>query len=132
MPRPSSLAVPATELVLKVLRRTKAPMTAYGLLEKLNKHGIKSAPIVYRALDVLVQKGAVHKINELGSFVACNCDQSHVHELSVLTVCGDCKSVEELHDHGVIHQLENLRKKGVRLKEHAVIELPVICNACAA
>ena len=132
MARPSSLSAPAGELVLKVLRKAKEPMTAYTLLEKLKKSGIKSAPIIYRALDVLMKKGAVHKIKELGAFVACDCTQDHHHALSVLTICGDCDRVEELHNHSIIHQLEGLRKKGVRLAEHAVIELPIICQACAA
>ena len=132
MARPSTLSAPASELVLKVLRKSKEPMTAYALLEKLKKHGINSAPIVYRALDALMKNGSAHKIKELGAFVACDCSQDHHHALSVLTVCGDCKEVEELHDHAVIHQLENLRKSGVRLQPHAVIELPITCNACAA
>jgi Fur family zinc uptake transcriptional regulator len=132
MGRPSSLSAPAAELVLKVLRKSDQPMTAYGLLEKLKKSGIKSAPIIYRALDALMKEGAVHKIKELGAYVACDCTKDHHHALSVLTICGDCQKVAELHDHTVIHQLENLRKSGVRLQNHAVIELPITCNACAA
>lgn len=132
MARPSSLSAPASELVLRLLRKSSGPMTAYELLEKLKKSGVNSAPIVYRALEVLVKDGTAHKIKELGAYVACDCTQNHHHALSVLTVCGDCHEVEELHNHNVIHHLENLRKAGVRLQEHAVIELPIICNTCAA
>ena len=132
MARPSSLSAPAEILVLNALRKAGEPQTAYALLEKLKKSGIKSPPIIYRALDALIKNVAVHKIKELGAFVACDCSQDHHHALSVLTVCGDCKEVEELHDHTIIHQLENLRKSGVRLQSHAVIELPITCNACAA
>ncbi len=132
MGRPSSLSAPASELVLKALRKSDEPMTAYTLLEKLKKSGIKSAPIIYRALESLMKEGAVHKIKELGAYVACDCSKSHSHALSVLTVCHGCHKVAELHDHAVIHQLENLRKSGIRLTEHAVIELPITCNACAA
>jgi Fur family zinc uptake transcriptional regulator len=132
MGRPSSLSAPAGELVLKVLRKSEEPMTAYTLLEKLKKSGIKSAPIIYRALESLMKEGAVHKIKELSAYVACDCTKDHHHALSVLTICGDCHKVAELHDHTVIHQLENLRKSGVRLQNHAVIELPITCNACAA
>lgn len=131
MARPSSLSAPASELALKVLRKASGPLTAYELLEKLKKAGINSAPIVYRALDVLIKQGAAHKIKELGAYVACDCTHSHQHALSVLTVCSGCHEVEELHNHSVIHQLENLRNSGVRLQEHAVIELPITCNACA-
>jgi Fur family zinc uptake transcriptional regulator len=130
MGRPSSLSAPAGELVLKVLHAAGKPMTAYTLLEKLKKSGINSAPIIYRALDTLMKEGVVHKIKELGAFVACDCSQDHHHALSVLTVCGKCKEVEELHDHAVIHRLESLRQSGVRLQDYAVIELPITCDAC--
>ena len=132
MGRPSTLSAPAGELVLQVLRKSESPMTAYALLEKLKKSGIKSAPIIYRALESLMKEGVVHKIKELGAYVACDCSKDHIHALSVLTVCRDCHKVAELHDHTVIHQLENLRKQGIRLTEHAVIELPITCERCAA
>lgn len=132
MARQSSLSAPAAELVMKVLSKAKEPMTAYALLDALKKKGIKSAPIIYRALESLMKKGAVHKIKELGAYVACDCSADHAHALSVLTVCGDCKEVEELHDHKVIHQLEDLRRSGIRLMQHAVIELPITCERCAA
>lgn len=133
MARPSSLPAPAEDIVLKSLRKAKEPVTAYNLLKNLKKVGINSAPIIYRALDVLMKEGKVHKIKELGAFVACGCSEDeHKHALSVLTVCGDCKEVEELHDHAIIHQLESLRKKGINLINQAVIELPITCNACAA
>ncbi len=131
MARPSSLSKPAETLVLDVLRKSKEPQTAYDLLKKLKKSGIKHAPIIYRALEILMKSGAAHKIKELGAFVACDCHDDHEHALSVLTICGDCNEVEELHDHSIIQQLEKLRNQGIRLQKHAVIELPVICNACA-
>lgn len=132
MARPSKLPVHPRELILALLRKSKTPLTAYGMLEKLRPKGVKSAPIIYRALAELETQGIVHKIKELGAFIACNCTKSHQHALSVLTVCGECKDVQELHDHAVIHQLEGLRRQGVRLQEQAVIELPITCNACAA
>ncbi len=131
MARPSTLPAPAEELVLKELRKIRTPLGAYSILEKVKKFGINNSPVVYRALEALIVRGDVHKINELNAFVACNCDPDHKHALSVLAVCGDCSLVEELHDHGIIHQIEGLRKKGVRLREHAVVELPILCDNCA-
>ena len=131
MGRPSSLPVHPRDLALTELKKHTKPMSAYDLLAKLEPHGVKGAPVVYRALDNLIKTGVVHKIKELNAFIACNCKPDHAHSLSDLTVCQDCEKVEELHDHGVIHQLEGLRKKGVRLIEHAVIELPITCPVCA-
>jgi Fur family zinc uptake transcriptional regulator len=130
MARPSTLSSPAEILVLNALRKAKEPMTAYLLLEKLKTSGIKSPPIIYRALATLMKNGMVHKIKELGAFIACDCSPNHHHALSVLTVCSDCKDVQELHDHALIHHFEKLQKQGIRLQEHAVIELPITCNSC--
>ena len=132
MGRPSSLPIHPRKLALSELKKHRKPMSAYDLLEKLKPHGVKAAPVVYRALESLMESGDVHKIHALNTFVACNCHSDHEHSLSVLTICHDCHDVEELHDHGVIHQLESLRKRGVRLLKHAVIELPITCQSCAA
>lgn len=130
MARPSSLPAPAEELVLSALRKSKMPLSAYDILEKVNKFGIKSSPIVYRALETLMKNGTAHKINELNAFVACACTADHHHDVSVLTVCHGCKRVDELHDHAVIHHLTKLRKLHVNLSKSAVVELPVTCKNC--
>jgi Fur family zinc uptake transcriptional regulator len=132
MARPSNLPAPAEDLVLGALRKSKLPLSAYAILEKVNKYGIKSSPIVYRALEVLTKRGTVHKINELNAFVACACTADHHHDVSVLTVCQDCKRVDELHDHAVIHHLTKLRKLHVNLSAAAVVELPITCVDCVA
>ena len=131
MARTSSLSQPADILVLQTLRAAKEPITAYKLLDMLKPSGIRSAPIIYRALELLINQGSVHKINELGAYVACDCTHDHHHSLSVLAICGTCRDVEELHDHTIIHYMEHLRERGIRLQTHAVIELPVICSQCA-
>lgn len=130
MARPSSLSAPAHELVLKALRKCGEPMTAYTLLDALKKTGIKSPPIVYRALEILMEQGSVHKIQTLNAYVACDCTADHKHTLSVLTVCASCDTTEELHDHAIIHQLSALKKHGIPLRDNAVIELPITCGAC--
>ena len=130
MARPSRLPAPADELVLTALRKSTKPMSAYTILEKVKKFGIKSSPIVYRALDILMKQGTVHKINELNAFVACACTADHHHDVSVLTICQDCRRVDELHDHDVIHHLSTLRKFHINLRQSAVLELPITCDSC--
>ena len=132
MARPSTLASPATDLVLNALRTHQQPLTAYALLALLKPHGINSAPIIYRALEQLAAQASVHRLQMLNAYVACDCHADHTHGLSILTVCTGCSHVHELHDHAVIHHLEGLRTHGVALAHHAVIELPVQCTSCAA
>lgn len=118
------------EMVLRLLRKSREPLTAYGLLDKLHEKGIKSPPIIYRALADLEKQGAVHKIHSVGAYVACNCHTDHTHSLSVLTICKGCKRVTELHDHAVIDHLVKLRTLDVALAEEAMVELPVVCEEC--
>lgn len=132
MARPSKLAIHPKKMVLAALRKSGQPLGAYDILERLKPQGVQGATVVYRALEALIKEGAVHKIQALNSFVACDCTAEHEHRLSVLTVCHDCKSVNELHDHEVIHQLESLSRKGVSIVRDAVIELPVTCQDCTA
>lgn len=132
MARPSKLLAHPKDMVLEILRKSGSPLTAYSLLDKLEPFGVKSAPIVYRALDALEMDGTVHKIKGLGVYVACNCDDNHVHKLSILTVCKSCKKVKELHDHKVIDYLEGLRRLNINLTEKAVVELPITCELCMA
>lgn len=118
------------DLVLKILRKNIQPLSAYSILEKVQKFGIKSPPIIYRALEKLIKLGKVHKINELNSFIACDCNDKHNHLLSVLTICQNCTKVSEIHDQKVIDHLVKLKMLDITLIKDAVIELPVTCNAC--
>jgi Fur family zinc uptake transcriptional regulator len=130
MPRQPKLSASSHELVLNTLRKNIRPLSAYAILEKLHKFGVKSPPIVYRALNALIESGKVHKINELNTFVACDCDDNHRHSLSVLTICQSCKKVSELHDHSVINHLTKLMSFDIGIVKQAVIELPIRCKDC--
>ena len=132
MSRPSKLSASSPELVLKVLQSNVKPLGAYEILEKVKEFGIKSPPIVYRALDTLMKIGKVHKINELNTFIACDCEEDHQHLLSILTICQSCNEVSELHDHIVIDHLAKLKTLNIYLANKAVIELPIMCQNCIA
>lgn len=131
MPRLAKSSASPQEIILNTLIENQQPLSAYAILEKVGKFGIKSPPIIYRALDALMTSGKVHKINELNSFIACNCADDHQHLLSVLTICQTCDKVSELHDHGVIDHLAKLAEFNIGLIKQAVIELPTICKECA-
>jgi len=130
MSRLSKLSASSPELVLRVLQSNVKPLSAYEILEKVKEFGIKSPPIVYRALDTLMKIGKVHKINELNTFIACDCEEDHQHLLSILTICQSCNEVSELHDHIVIDHLAKLKTLNIYLANKAVIELPIMCQNC--
>ena len=118
------------QLVLGTLRRSHAPLSAYDILAKLKPRGIKSPPLVYRALEKLTKAGTAHRVDALGSYVACRCEHDHHHAISLLTVCTQCKRVDEIHDDAVVHTLQSLEKSGIRITPGAVVELPITCAEC--
>lgn len=130
MARTSKLPVSPQQMTLNVLRESRVPMSAYNILEQLQPMGVKSPPIIYRALDALEKQGAVHKIDAQNAYVACDCTHSHKHDLTVLTICQQCGAVDELHDKNIMQHVLALKKLGVNLPENSTVQLPVLCDKC--
>ena len=51
------------KIVLQTLEKSEQPLGAYSILFNIEKKGIKSPQQVYRALDKLIEIGAVHKLS---------------------------------------------------------------------
>jgi Fur family transcriptional regulator, zinc uptake regulator len=119
--------------VLELLAKSAKPMTAYEILDKLRKFGIKAPPTVYRALDTLVERGMVHRIESLNAFVACHDedeeDQDHNHTAQ-FAVCRSCGSVTEIHDHRLSDLIHELCKKLKFRIEREMLELLGLCQQC--
>ncbi|CUH48841.1 MULTISPECIES: Fur family transcriptional regulator [Ruegeria] len=116
--------------ILGVLRSSKAPMTAYQILGRLQKNEPDIAPpTVYRALTALTDQGRAHKLESLKAFVPCRCD--HDNSLPVLTICDNCGKVEE-HDGGsLLSKLTALISASKFVPDRHIVELHGACNTCA-
>ena len=115
-------------MVLEDLSRADGPATAYEILERLRPQGIAAPPTVYRALNQLMERGIVHRLESLNAFVACAHPRHG--EGTAFAICHDCGSVEEFVDEDVNTALGALAgRKGFEL-DHATIELSVLCAAC--
>ncbi len=69
-------------------------MGAYDILGLLSDEGFASQPpVVYRALDFLVDNGFVHKIEKLNAYVACTHPQDE--HAPVFLICRKCDTVAE-------------------------------------
>ena len=80
--------------VLSCLRRTKEPMSAYAILDRVRGFGISHPPTVYRALNELMQKGVVHRLESRSAFIACGhggCDGKFA-----FAICRQCGRVVEI------------------------------------
>jgi Fur family zinc uptake transcriptional regulator len=121
---------PHCQKVLATLERSAVPLTAYALLDKLRKHGFKAPPTIYRALESLVERGLVHRIESLGAFVAC-----HHHENgglhSQFLVCRDCGSVEEVHDQKLTKKIHKLASSLKFHIEREILEIMGLCKHCS-
>jgi Fur family zinc uptake transcriptional regulator len=80
--------------ILSCLRRAKEPMSAYAILDRVRNSGISHPPTVYRALNDLMEKGMVHRLQSRSAFVACGhgaCDGKFA-----FAICRQCEKVVEI------------------------------------
>ncbi|MBM3543631.1 MAG: transcriptional repressor [Alphaproteobacteria bacterium] len=90
---PSKLSRNQSE-ILACLRKAKEPMSAYAILDRVRKSGISHPPTVYRALNDLMEKGMVHRLQSRSAFIACGhgaCDGKFA-----FAICRDCGKVVEI------------------------------------
>ena len=119
--------------VLEILSKSGKPLTAYALLEKMHRFGVKGPPTVYRALDTLVERGLVHRIESLGAFVACHGEDEedhHADHAAQFAVCRSCGSVTELHDPKLAESIHSLAKSLRFHVERETLELMGLCQSC--
>ncbi len=119
---------PHGKKVLEVLAKSDRPMGAYELLGKLQKSGIKAPPTVYRALDSLIERGLVHRIETLNAFVACKDEHDDMH--AQFAVCRACGDVIEIHDRRLTDSIKALAKQLKFRIEREMLELMGLCKKC--
>jgi Fur family zinc uptake transcriptional regulator len=117
---------PQGKNILALLERSKTPMTAYAILDKLK---IKAPTTVYRALDALVERGAAHRIESLNAFVACHSEHKEPH--ARFAVCRDCGAAVEIHDAALSTLIRDIGRKLHFHIEREMLELLGQCGACA-
>lgn len=121
---------PVRERVLELLCRAHQPMRAYDILEQLGAEGYGSQPpVVYRALEFLLEHGLVHRIERLNAFLACNCPE--VDHRAKFLICTLCNRVAEFDDRAVARALKNVaRGTGFEIGE-AILEVEGVCPDCS-
>ncbi len=128
--REGETLTPLRRAVLALVLQARRPLTAYQLLEQLQAARRAAPPTIYRALDFLLARRLVHRIERLGAFVAC-AEPEHEHALVQFLICRQCRAVTELDDHEVGAAVAAAAAgAGFRL-ERAVIEIDGLCAVCA-
>jgi Fur family zinc uptake transcriptional regulator len=80
--------------ILSCLRKARGPMSAYAILDRVRASGISHPPTVYRALNELMQKGMVHRLQSKSAFVACG--HGACNGKFAFAICRQCDKVVEI------------------------------------
>ena len=121
-------------LVLDALNAANGPLSAYDILDRLRGEGLRSPLQVYRALSPLVERGRVHRLESLNSFVACAHGHGggDPHPATAFAICEKCGQVEEFSDGAVADRLSAWAdRQGFRVGK-TTVELRGTCAQCLA
>lgn len=81
--------------VYRLLLASRGSVKAYDLIAQFNKDGRTKPPTVYRALDFLMARGLVHRLQTEAAYVSCG--QVGAHDRGAGFIIYDCcGGVEEL------------------------------------
>ena len=116
--------------ILACLRRAKEPMSAYAILDRVRTSGISHPPTVYRALNELMQKGMVHRLQSRAAFIAC--DHGACDGKLAFAICRQCGKVVEIplsdRDEAALLDLA----PDQILPDQVTVEIAGLCETCRA
>ncbi len=121
-------ATPQRFGIVEELSSSENAISAYELLERLNKKGNSfNISTIYRVLDFWVDIGVVHKIESNSTYLVCN--DSHKNHFHVLLHCTKCNSIEESCQ--LSKQLQLPSTYNFSPNNSQVIELQGLCTNCS-
>ena len=82
------------QLVYDALCLSATPQKAYDLLDTLQEQGLRAPMTIYRALEALIAKDYVKKIESLNAFVAIDLERTK--EARAFLICRDCNKTKEI------------------------------------
>jgi Fur family zinc uptake transcriptional regulator len=120
---------PLRRRVLELVWTSHRPIGAYAILDQLKEGGRSAAPpTVYRALEFLLERGLIHRIESLNAFVGCaHPGESH---LVQFLICRTCGMTAELDDRRLADAIgRSAVEHGFNIQSR-VIELSGTCESC--
>ena len=122
---------PLRKEVLELILNASGPVGAYDLLAKLKGTSDRPAapPTVYRTLDFLLEKGLIHRLTSINSYIPC-CHPRAGHQAAFL-ICSECHIVKEASAKGLIQELDHLAASDQFNARHSIIEISGICQQCS-
>lgn len=117
------------QMILSALRKAGAPRSAYEIIADLRPQTTLAPQTVYRALEMLIGEGQVHKVESLNAFVACS-HRDEQHEDAAFAICDRCGSVTEFDAPEIATSLARWSRKSGFALDAQTVELHGVCLAC--
>ncbi|MFN3644023.1 MAG: Fur family transcriptional regulator, partial [Gemmobacter sp.] len=122
---------PVRRRTLEILLEAHKALGAYEVLDRLAADGFgRQPPVVYRALDFLVDAGLAHRVARLNAFAACM-HPGEAHQPAFL-ICRSCNAVAEAPGARVRAALEAAVAATGFVAERVTVEAMGLCAACRA
>ena len=118
-------------LVLNILKKNARGLTAYQILNRVQKFKLVQPMTVYRALKNLTDDGLIHKTNKNKTFHLCSTTDEHDHN-AVLAVCNDCGVAEELNTNLFSKIIKHVKSKKKFNFNNFNLEITTTCKECNA
>jgi len=117
-------------LIFDALSQAVTPQSAYDLLDAVRDHGIRAPAQVYRALNGLMGKHLIHRIDSSNTYLCCQ-QSSHEHpDVICLAICDECQQVTELDGTQIGNQLGEEAKASGFESKLTTVELRGLCAKC--
>ncbi len=118
-------------LVFDVLKTSARPLSAYAILDRLRDEGLKAPLQIYRALDVLLMRGKVHRIESVNAYVACSSTRCKNGGATGFAICSRCGQSQEFSDREMQEKLQEWADGQGFVLNGSVVEINGICAGCA-
>ena len=118
------------QIVLDLVEKSSEQLKAYSILFNVQKNGLKAPLQVYRALDILVEIGKIHKIESRNAFVACKNSNCVVANATAFSICESCEKVTEINNSKLSKYLNNFEdNSGMKYNKYN-LEFFGLCKKC--
>jgi len=111
----------------ELISESKYGAKAYDLLKKIDDKN-SPPPVIYRALDFLLQQRLIHKIKTNNRYFVCAHPQEK-HNCYFL-VCKSCGALKECCNDNLDNKISKLAKENDFFLSNSVIEMEGLCNKC--
>lgn len=122
---------PVRRRTLEILLEDHKALGAYDMLDRLAAEGFgRQPPVVYRALEFLVENGLAHRVQLLNAFAACA--HPGTEHQPVFLICRVCNRIAEAAAEPVREALCRTAAATGFVVERSSMEATGVCPHCAA